>query len=93
MSSVDIGNPIYDKHANDVSIIKDVCKADVYLEDESVTPVEVEFCYVIMNDGFVNVTVNKINKEFFGVPSDLKYDITVAIGMHIDRKINEISWT
>lgn len=91
-SSVDIGNPIYNKDS-EPKTIHDKCKADLYLEDESVTPVEVEFCYIVMPDGFVNVTVNKINKEFFGIPSDLKYDVTVAIGMHIDRKINEISWT
>lgn len=89
MNSLD---PVYQKD-DEPTIISDSCNADVYLENENMTPVKVEFCYIIMPDGFINVTVKKIEKEFFGVPSDLRYDVTVAIGQHVNRKINEISWT
>ncbi len=88
-------NPVY-QDTPELKHFKDSVVAEIYLEDDHSVKKLVEFTYCEPESNYVNVTITNIDKDFtphLSMPSDLRYDVIMAIGDHLNKKINEISWT
>lgn len=82
-------------HIKTEKFLEETCVAEIFLDDDHSVKNKIEFKYIVKDDGYADVIVTRIYENYtpyVGTPSDLRFDVLVAIGDRINRKINEISW-
>lgn len=79
-----------------ITPIKDSCWIRIFIGNGHAEDARnIHFEYTLGNPGYADVVVTSPIEEFAFIeePTDLKFDILTGIGDHINKKINDISWT
>lgn len=91
LSSVDIGNPAYDKKREKALTGADTIEVEVWFDaGERSEFYSVDFDFIETADG-IEVTASKPNIESLGV-DDLKEDVKLAIEAFLHRSIRIVHW-